>query len=189
MACSTGEACGFTETRSSARSSENQSAVIRLTIDALDAWCPPTFTPELFSRTRFAWCTIAVASHSTRRCTASSVSRSGVADCGDGLLVVRAPVNTPDLAIPDGGKRVESGPCTRLRCSVSGVPADLRLRPGLSTAHDRYRLRLLPPGSDLVRERSPRGTRPSTPQSGVLTPRAEAPRMGIQPCLSGLQVT
>ena len=34
------------------------------------------------------------------------------------------------------------------------------------------RLRLLPPGSDLVHERSPRGTRPSTPLSGVLTPRA-----------------
>jgi hypothetical protein len=38
IACSTGEACGFTDTRSSARSSENQSAVMRLTIDALDAW-------------------------------------------------------------------------------------------------------------------------------------------------------
>jgi hypothetical protein len=54
MACRTGEACGFTDTRSSARSSENHSAVIRLTIDALDAWWPPTFTPERFSRTRFA---------------------------------------------------------------------------------------------------------------------------------------
>src|SRR5687768_6508013 len=80
------------------------------------------------------------------------------------------------------GQGMKSGPCTRLCDSISGVPADLRLQPGLTTAHERYHLRLLPPGSDLVRERSPRGTRPSTPQSGVLTPRAEVPRTGIQPC-------
>ena len=42
------------------------------TIEALDAWWPPTFTPERFGRTRLAWWTIAVASHSTRRSTASS---------------------------------------------------------------------------------------------------------------------
>src|SRR5215208_7387196 len=101
MACSTGEACGLTDTRSSARSSENQSAVIRLTMDALDAWWPPTFTPERFLRTRFAWWTIAVASQSTRRWTASSVSRSGAARGCDGLLVVGTPVNTSDLPIPD----------------------------------------------------------------------------------------
>ena len=89
IACSAGEACGFTDTRSSARSSENQSAVIRLTIDALDAWWPPTFTPERFSRTRLAWCTIAAASHSTRRSIALSVSRSGAAGGGDGDVVGR----------------------------------------------------------------------------------------------------
>ena len=54
MACSTGDACGLTETRSSARSSENHSAVISDTIDALEAWWPPTLTPERFSRTRLA---------------------------------------------------------------------------------------------------------------------------------------
>src|SRR6476620_10220534 len=100
MACSTGEAWGFTDTRSSARSSENQSAVMRLTIDALDAWWPPTFTPERFSRTRLAWCTIAVASQSTRRCTASSVSRSGAARGCDGAVVVRIPLKPTDLPIP-----------------------------------------------------------------------------------------
>src|SRR4051812_41355750 len=75
----------------------------------------------------------------------------------------------------------ESGPCTRLCDQVSGVPAELRLRPGLPAAHERYRLRLLPPGSDLVRERSPRGTRPSTPQSGVLTPRPKPLERGFSP--------
>src|SRR5918999_5803104 len=100
MACSTGEACGLTDTRSSARSSENQSAVMRLTIDALDAWWPPTFTPERFSRTRFAWWTIAVASQSTRRWTASSVSRSAAAGGLVGAGVVREPLNTGDSPIP-----------------------------------------------------------------------------------------
>ena len=38
MACSTGDACGLTETRSGASSSPNHSAVIIETIDALDAW-------------------------------------------------------------------------------------------------------------------------------------------------------
>ena len=56
---------------------------------------------------------------------------------------------------------------------VPGRARRLRLRPGWSAAHERYRLRLLPPGSDLVHERPPRGTRPSTPLSGVLAPKAE----------------
>src|SRR5918992_844085 len=183
MACSTGDACGFTDTRSSARSSLNQSAVIRLTIDALDAWWPPTFTPERFSRTRLAWWTIAAESHSTRRSMALSVSRSGVAGGGDGVLGVELEralhvTGVPPLGqLPDYvdvlGHMGESGPGTHLRSSSPGVPAGRRLRPGWSAAHERYRLRLLPPGSDLVRERSPRGTRPSTPLSGVLAPKAK----------------
>src|SRR4051794_5444523 len=52
-----------------------------LAIDADDAWWPPTFTPLGVFRTRLAWCTMLVASHSTRRWTASrtsiSVSRAG----------------------------------------------------------------------------------------------------------------
>src|ERR671914_176127 len=100
MACSTGEACGLTDTRSSARSSLNQSAVIRLTIDALEAWWPPTFTPERFSRTRLAWCTIAAESQSTRRSMALSVSRSGAADGGEGLVVVGEPLKGGDSLIP-----------------------------------------------------------------------------------------
>ena len=37
MACSTGEACGLTDTRSGASRCANHSAVISETIDALDA--------------------------------------------------------------------------------------------------------------------------------------------------------
>src|ERR687895_1650504 len=102
MACRTGDACGFTDTRSSARSSLNQSAVMRLTIEALEAWWPPTFTPERFSRTRLAWCTIAADSHSTRRSIALSVSRSGAAGRGDGFVVVGEPLMDGDLPIPEG---------------------------------------------------------------------------------------
>src|SRR3954452_2770279 len=76
MACRTGLACGLTLTRSGASRNANHSAVISDTIEALDAWWPPTFTPERFSRTRFAWWTMLVASHSTRRWTRSSVCRS-----------------------------------------------------------------------------------------------------------------
>jgi hypothetical protein len=42
------------------------------TIDALDVWWPPTFRPSRLGRTRFASCTIAADSHSTRR----SISRN-----------------------------------------------------------------------------------------------------------------
>ncbi len=54
MACRTGDACGLTDTRSGASRCANHSAVIRLTIDALEAWWPPTLTPDAFGRTRFA---------------------------------------------------------------------------------------------------------------------------------------
>ena len=46
IACRTGDACGLTLTRSGASSTPNHSAVISDTIDALDAWWPPTFTPD-----------------------------------------------------------------------------------------------------------------------------------------------
>lgn len=38
MACSTGDACGLTATLSCAVRCANHSAVIAVTIDALDAW-------------------------------------------------------------------------------------------------------------------------------------------------------
>ena len=93
----------------------------------------------------------------------------------------------PMLAVPRTWARAaragasKGGPCTRRRGLSSGVPAGLRLKSGWSAAHERVRLRLLPSGSDLVRSRSPRGTRPSTPRSGVLTPKDTAPRTGIRP--------
>ena len=50
------------------------------TIDADEAWCPPTFIPEGLGRTRLAWWMIAVDSHKTWR----SISRSAWMDwaCG-----------------------------------------------------------------------------------------------------------
>jgi hypothetical protein len=62
-------------------------------IEALDAWCPPTLSPDGFGRTRFAWCTIAVASQSTRRSTATRVSvpvRAGAAVIGGSSSVCPA---------------------------------------------------------------------------------------------------
>ena len=60
IACSTGDACGLTDTRSSRCSWSNHSAVMIDTIDALEAWWPPTFRPDGLGRTRLAWSTIAV---------------------------------------------------------------------------------------------------------------------------------
>jgi hypothetical protein len=54
MACSTGEACGLTETRSSAVRWPNHSAVMIDVIEALDAWWPPTLRPVGLGRTRLA---------------------------------------------------------------------------------------------------------------------------------------
>src|SRR5262245_2226129 len=79
MACRTGLACGLTDTRSGASRTPNHSAVMSETMLAEEAWWPPTFTPLRFSRTRLAWWTMLVASHSTRRWTRSSVSRSSIA--------------------------------------------------------------------------------------------------------------
>ena len=50
----TGDACGFTETRSPALRCSKYRAVMMLTIDADDAWCPPTFTPSRAVRTLLA---------------------------------------------------------------------------------------------------------------------------------------
>ena len=47
------------------------------TIEADDAWWPPTFTPDGVARTRFAWWTMLVASQSTLDSTAASVARCG----------------------------------------------------------------------------------------------------------------
>src|SRR5690625_5294612 len=84
MACSTGEACGLTDTRSSACSSENHSAVMMPTMDALEAWCPPTLTPSGLSRPRLAASTIAVDIHNTRWAISSSTEESSdvTADSG-----------------------------------------------------------------------------------------------------------
>src|SRR4051812_39055554 len=67
MACMTGDAWGFTDTRSPGRSCSNHRAVMMEVIDALDAWWPPTLRPERFGRTLLAWWIMDVASHRTRR--------------------------------------------------------------------------------------------------------------------------
>src|ERR671918_472009 len=129
MACSTGEACGLTDTRSSARSSANQSAVIRLTIDALEAWWPPTFTPERFSRTRFAWWTIAAESHSTLRSIALSVSRSGGAGDADGVVVVVVPLKRCDLPMPEREQDRDRHGALHTARTPARVPRPLRHDP------------------------------------------------------------
>src|SRR5918999_6087887 len=69
---------------------------------------------------------------------------------------------TSVLGCPDSNApEVDRAPAVEARSP--GVPAGRWLRSGFPAAHERDRLRLLPPGSDLVRERSPRGTWPSTP--------------------------
>jgi Lrp/AsnC family leucine-responsive transcriptional regulator len=66
------------------------------TIDADDAWCPPTFTPDDVFRTRLAWWMIDVASHSARSwiaCSVDSETPSYVADMFRIVLVSGASLN------------------------------------------------------------------------------------------------
>ena len=112
IACSTGEACGLTDTRSSGRSAPNHSAVMIDTIDADEAWCPPTLSPPGFGRTRLAWSMIAVASHSTRSSTARSAASRSVAlprPSGDHCTIAGLPAQCPARAerpAAAGGVRV-----------------------------------------------------------------------------------
>ena len=50
MAWKIGEACGFTATRSSGRSTSKYSAVMMVASEADEAWWPPTFSPSSLSR-------------------------------------------------------------------------------------------------------------------------------------------
>ncbi len=87
MACRTGDACGFTDTRSPALRCWKYSAVMMLTIEAEEAWCPPTFRPERVVRARLAWWTMLTASHRTRRwilSRTSSVSSSELSSARTG---------------------------------------------------------------------------------------------------------
>jgi len=60
-----------------------KSSVMIETVEALDAWWPPTLTPEGLGRTRFATWTMFVASQSTRRWISSrAASFSAVAEEG-----------------------------------------------------------------------------------------------------------
>jgi hypothetical protein len=52
------------------------------TIDAQDAWWPPTLSPDGFGRTRFASWMIAVDSHSTRRSISRNASSWSAAPSG-----------------------------------------------------------------------------------------------------------
>ncbi|WP_433225906.1 hypothetical protein [Microtetraspora malaysiensis] len=62
------------------------------TIDAEDAWWPPTFKPEGFSRTRFAWWMTAEESQSTRFSTSRSTANSVVVRGPvTGLVIMRTP--------------------------------------------------------------------------------------------------
>jgi hypothetical protein len=78
-------------------------------------------------------------------------------------------------------------PCTHRRPERPRALRDERLGPGRSAAPDDVRLVLLPSGPDTVRESPLRGTRPSTSREAAAS-RERRPRVGIQPCWSGLQV-
>src|SRR4051794_29506393 len=91
MACNAGDACGLTETRSPGCSWSNHSAVMMLTMEAVEAWWPPTLRPETLGRTRLAWSIIAIASHrirdSTECSTVRSVSANVAGDVGGKVVV------------------------------------------------------------------------------------------------------
>ncbi|WP_216858424.1 hypothetical protein [Actinomadura verrucosospora] len=61
------------------------------TIDADDAWCPPTFSPDGLGRTRLAWWIIALASQRTRSSTSPSTAYPPSAGIrpASGLLISR----------------------------------------------------------------------------------------------------
>ena len=80
----------MTETRSGASRCANHSAVISDTIEADEAWWPPTLIPDRLGRTRLAWWTIAAAIHSTRRSIVRSVSRSGLLGASAAVAMVRS---------------------------------------------------------------------------------------------------
>jgi hypothetical protein len=69
--------------RSSCCSSHSQSAVITVTRLADEAWWPPTLTESSDGRSRFAWSTMRMASHSTRfsmrRSTSSEIGPEAAA--------------------------------------------------------------------------------------------------------------
>ncbi len=70
-----------------------------------------------------------------------------------------------------------AGPCDPPSRAVPGRSRRGWLEPGVSAAHARYRLRLLPSGSDLVHGRALRGTWPSTPPA-TYRPRRPRPSDG-----------
>src|SRR5882757_2459537 len=67
------------------------------TIEAVEAWWPPTFRPDTLGRTRFAWSIIAMASHSTRDSTARSTSRSTSSGAGVDVIAGTVGVMTRDV--------------------------------------------------------------------------------------------
>lgn len=73
------------------------------TIDAEDAWCPPTLRPDGFGRTRFAWWIIAVDSQSTR----FSISRSTPYSCAVSPVVRRGLVAGPVIVVKPPHSRTD----------------------------------------------------------------------------------
>lgn len=72
-------------------------------IDAEDAWWPPTFSPDGLGRTRLAWCTMAVDSHSTRRSTSSSTPECVAVATGS--FIVGSFASAPGRGQADGDRR------------------------------------------------------------------------------------
>src|SRR5215471_14051831 len=60
--------------------------------EADEAWCPPTFTPSMFSRTWLAWWMVQVASHSTFRSSSRRIASSRALGFVSGAAVIASAI-------------------------------------------------------------------------------------------------
>src|SRR5580700_7536078 len=88
------------------------------TIEALEAWWPPTLRPDGLGLTRLAWSTIAIDSQSTRCSTDRSTSRSPAAalgPAGPSEVLVMPSVNHPATGGATAHPRRGARACDRAR--------------------------------------------------------------------------
>ena len=127
IACSTGDACGLTLTRG--RAPRGTRTTARSSATPSTRSTPGGRRPSRPSgsaRTRLAWWTIAVASHSTRRWTRSSTSRSSARGCSaiatSGRRAPRAEPATPPHRTPRSPSSGRHRSCSGARGSWLPAP-------------------------------------------------------------------